>query len=86
MAKMMNIPVLGIIENMSYVLCPDCGKKIQLFGSGSESVAEEIGVPLLGKMPIDPSLAAMVDNGEFERFTCDYLEGADNEIAGKFKG
>ena len=86
MAKMMNIPVIGIIENMSYVLCPDCGKKIELFGSGSESVAEEIGVPLLGKMPIDPSLSTMVDNGEFERFSCDYLEGAANEIAEKFKG
>lgn len=86
MARMMNIPVLGIIENMSYVLCPDCGKKIELFGSGSESVAEEIAVPLLGKMPIDPSLSAMVDNGEFERFSCDYLESAANDIIEKFKG
>ena len=80
MAAMMDIPVLGIVENMSYVLCPDCGKKIELFGSGSETVAEELGVPLLAKMPVDPSLSQMVDNGVFERFECDYLVSAAEEI------
>lgn len=80
MAAMMDIPVLGIVENMSYVLCPDCGKKIELFGSGSETVAEELGVPLLAKMPVDPSLSQMVDNGVFERFECDYLTSAAEEI------
>ena len=80
MAEMMNIPVLGIVENMSYVVCPDCGKKIALFGSGSETVAEELGVPLLAKMPVDPSLSQMVDNGVFERFECDYLTSAAEEI------
>lgn len=83
MACMMNIEVLGIIENMSYVLCPDCGKRIELFGSGSESVADELNVPLLAKMPIDPSLSAMVDNGMFERFECDYLENAAKAITKK---
>ena len=80
MAAMMDIPVLGIVENMSYVVCPDCGKKIELFGSGSETVAEELGVPLLAKMPVDPSLSQMVDNGVFERFECDYLVSAAEEI------
>ena len=80
MAAMMDIPVLGIVENMSYVLCPDCGKKIELFGSGSETVAEELGVPLLAKMPVDPSLSQMVDNGVFERFECGYLVSAAEEI------
>ncbi len=80
MTQMMNIPVLGIIENMSYAICPDCGKKIELFGSGSETVAEELGLPLLAKMPIDVNLSRMVDNGEFERFTCDYLEDAAKEV------
>ena len=80
MAKMMDIPVFGIVENMSYVLCPDCGKKINIFGAGSEGIAEELGLKLLGKMPIDVSLAQMVDNGEFERFTCDYLKDAATEI------
>lgn len=80
MADMMNIPVLGIVENMSYVVCPDCGKSFNIFGSGSESVAEELGVKLLGKMPIDTSLAQMVDNGSFEHFKGDYLENAADEI------
>ena len=84
MAKMMNIPVLGIVENMSYVKCPDCGKEFNIFGSGSETVAEELGVPLLGKMPIDVSLAQMVDNGEFERFDCDYLDGAADALQERF--
>ena len=83
MAKMMEIPVLGIVENMSYVVCPDCGKSFNIFGSGSETVAEELGVPLLGKMPIDVSLAQMVDNGEFERYECDYLIKAAETIINK---
>lgn len=83
MAKMMEIPVLGIVENMSYVVCPDCGKSFNIFGSGSETVAEELGVPLLGKMPIDVSLAQMVDNGEFERYECDYLTKAAETIINK---
>lgn len=83
MANMMDIPVLGIVENMSYVVCPDCGKSFNIFGSGSETVAEELGVPLLGKMPIDVSLAQMVDNGEFERFKGDYLKAAVEEIINK---
>ena len=83
MADMMNIPVLGIVENMSYVVCPDCGKSFNIFGSGSETVAEELGVPLLGKMPIDVSLAQMVDNGSFEHFEGDYLLKAVEAIENK---
>ena len=68
MAKMMNIPVLGIIENMSYVECPDCGKKIFAFGEGkSEEVAAELGVPVLAFLPIRPEAAQMVDRGEVEQ-------------------
>lgn len=80
MAKLMNIPVIGIVENMSYIKCPDCGKKINIFGSGSGEVAEELGVPLLARMPIDPSLAQMVDNGSFESFDCGSLDGAADAI------
>jgi len=83
MATMMNIPVLGIVENMSYVVCPDCGKSFNIFGSGSETVAEELGVPLLGKMPIDVSLAQMVDNGAFEHLECEYLKDAVDTIISK---
>ena len=80
MAQMMNIPVLGIVENMSYVKCPDCGKEFKIFGSGSEDIAKELGIPLLAKMPIDVSLAQMVDNGQLESLNCDYLDNAAKVI------
>ena len=81
MAKMMDIPVLGIVENMSYVVCPDCGKEFTIFGGGSETVAEELGVDLLGKMPIDVSLTQMVDNGVFEMIETKYLDKAIDKIS-----
>lgn len=80
MAKMMEIPVLGMIENMSYVKCPDCGKEFSVFGGGSETVAEETGTPLLSKMPIDVNLAVMVDNGSIESFEGDYLDKAAERL------
>ncbi len=80
MAELMKIPVLGIVENMSYVVCPDCKKEFRIFGGGSETVAEQLDVELLGKMPIDLSLTQMVDNGVFERFECDYLANAAKAI------
>ena len=83
MADLMKIPVLGIVENMSYVVCPDCKKEFKIFGNGSESIAKEIGVDLLGKMPIDVSLAELVDNGEFENFNADYLLAAAKAIEEK---
>ena len=81
MAEMMNIPVLGIVENMSYVKCPDCGKKIEIFASGkTESVADELGVPLLGKLPIDKDLATLVDNGCIELLKEDLLPKATEKL------
>ncbi len=77
MAEMMNIPTLGIVENMSYLVCPDCGKEIEIFGkSNIERLCEELGVELLGKMPIDPCLAELADSGEFERNIAEYLKNA----------
>ncbi len=68
MAKMMNVPILGIVENMSYLACPDCGKKIQLFGeSKADLLAEEFAIPAVARMPIDPSLAEKADAGEIYR-------------------
>ena len=67
MANMMDVPVLGLVENMSFVRCPDCGKEIHIFGeSRIEEIAREFGYPLLAKMPIDPALAALVDAGKIE--------------------
>ena len=75
MASLMNIPVLGLVENMSYALCPDCGKKIHVFGESHISeIAEEYHVPVLAQMPINPALASACDNGTVEDLDCSYLE------------
>ena len=84
MAQMMHIPILGLVENMSYVSCPDCGKKIYLFGEGkTEEAAAKYGLPVLAKMPIDPALAKLVDEGDIESFEGDWLSGVVDEILKK---
>ena len=76
MAKMMNIPIVGLVENMSYLSCPDCGKKIHLFGEGkTDEAAARHGLECLAKMPIDPALASLVDEGRIEDFEGDWLSG-----------
>ena len=75
MAKMMNIPVLGLVENMSWIACPDCGKKIFPFGeSQTAKVALEEGIPLLAQLPIDPAVAKECDTGTIELFNDNWLE------------
>ena len=77
MAKMMNVPVLGLVENMSYVKCPDCGKEIKVFGdSHIEEVAEKFGYDLLARIPMDPKLSALVDRGMIELMENDYMDKA----------
>ena len=77
MAEMMKVPMLGIVENMSYIVCPDCGKKISVFGeSHVDEVAAKHGLPVLAKCPIDPQLAACSDAGMIEAYPGQYLEGA----------
>lgn len=77
MARMMNIPIIGIAENMSYVKCPDCGKKLFIFGKeGAETIADELKLPLLCKLPLDPAVSELVDKGEFERAVIDGIETA----------
>lgn len=81
MAEQMNIPVLGIVENYSYLVCPDCGKKIHVFGeSHIDEVAAELGIPVLGKMPIDAGLAEAVENENFSEVSNEYLAAAVNKI------
>lgn len=81
MADMMNIPVLGIVENMSYITCPDCGKKISIFGeSHVDEIAIEFGYPVLDKMPIDPEIAALCDKGMLETTGKEYLKAAFETI------
>lgn len=75
MAQMMNIPIVGLVENMSYVQCPDCGKKLYIFGEGkTEEAAKEYHIPLLAKMPIDPALAKLTDDGCIEQFEGHWLD------------
>ena len=77
MAKLMNVPILGIVENMSYAECPDCGKKIQVFGdSHIEEIAKEYGLPVLARIPMNPKLAAACDKGMIELFEGDWLQDA----------
>jgi len=75
MAEMMNVPIVGLVENMSYVACPDCGKKIYLFGEGKTAQAAAAhNLPLLAEMPIDPALASLTDAGSIEDFQGDWLK------------
>lgn len=77
MAQMMNIPILGLVENMSYFKCPDCGKEMHIFGdSHIEDVAKAHHIPLLARIPIDPALASACDRGDIESFSGDYLDAA----------
>lgn len=77
MAKMMDVPVLGLVENMSYIACPDCGKKLYPFGEGKTlAVAQAHSLPLLAQLPIEPTLAKECDTGVIELFNEDWLDGA----------
>jgi len=69
MAQKMNISIIGVVENMSYFLLPDSGKKIELFGkSKGQEMAKAAGAPLLGQIPIDPEMAKLCDEGHIERY------------------
>ncbi len=77
MAGLMNVPVLGVVENMSYVKCPDCNKEIDIFGSGKvNEVASSYGLKVLARIPIDPTVAKAVDKGLIEDIEVNYLDEA----------
>ena len=82
MAQMMHVPILGLVENMSYAVCPDCGKHINVFGdSHVDEIADKYKLPVLAKMPIDPELAKEADAGMIEMFAGDYLDNAAQTVA-----
>ena len=84
MANMMSVPVLGLVENYSYIVCPDCGKVIRPYGeSRIEAICEEKNTDLLATLPIDPELASLCDKGVIELFEGDYLERAADIIEKK---
>lgn len=77
MANMMHVPIMGVVENMSYAVCPDCGKEIKVFGeSHIDSICRQYGLALLGRLPIDPKTARACDSGLIELFEGNYLEAA----------
>lgn len=84
MANKMNIPIIGVVENMSYISCPDCGKKIDIFGSGNvDKIAKDFGLKVLGKLPMDREIASKVDAGAVERIDAHkYLADALKAIEG----
>lgn len=81
MANMMHIPIVGIVENMSYVLCPDCGKHISLYGdSHIDEVAARYSLPVLAKLPVDPAVTKLVDDGLIELLEADWLDAAADTL------
>lgn len=81
MAKKMNIPILGLVENMSYLECPDCGKKISVFGeSHIDEIAKEHELPVLAKLPIDPVIAKHVDEGLVEYLEESWMDEAAKKV------
>ncbi len=81
MAKMMHIPVIGFVENYSYLKCPDCGKHIEVFGkSHLDDVAKELDIPVLARLPIDPNVAQAYDNGQMETVNTDSIKDVISAI------
>ncbi len=81
MARLMNIPILGVVENMSYVECPDCGRRINIFGeSHVDEIAARYGLPVLAKLPLDPALASVCDKGVVELFEGDWMDSAADAV------
>lgn len=86
MARMMNVPVLGLVENMSYIACPDCGTKLYPFGEGrTAEVAERHGLPMLGQIPLDADIARKCDAGLVEELSGDWLDAAADTVATALK-
>lgn len=87
MAGMLNIPILGVVENMSHVVCPDCGKKISVFGDDAMLTAavEQMGSKVLARLPIDPKVAELCDKGEIERVLCEDLDPAADAVEALLK-
>ena len=81
MAQMMNIPILGLVENMSYIECPDCKKKMSVFGeSHIDEIAKEYNLDVLGRIPIDPKIAEACDAGQVEKIDAVWLKDAVEKL------
>ena len=81
MAKKMDIPLLGLVENMSYLLCPHCNEKVQIFGpSKGETLSQSLGVGLLGEIPLDHAIARLSDMGRIEEYSSPVFENVTREL------
>lgn len=81
MAKKMSAPILGLVENMSYFVCPDCGKRTEIFGqSHGENLASNLGLPFLGAIPLDPVIARLSDDGRIEDYSSPIISGIADEL------
>ena len=86
MAKLMNVPILGVVENMSYFECPDCGKRHAIYGeSHIEEIAGRLGIPHVARLPIDPALARVCDQGLVELFEGDWLDDLSDAVEEELK-
>jgi hypothetical protein len=87
MAQKMNVRVLGVVENMSHLVLPETGKKLEIFGrSRGEEMAKASGAPLLGRLPIDPELARLCDEGEIERYSSDAMSELFSNLVAVLNG
>jgi hypothetical protein len=81
MAVQIGVPIIGLLENMSYLICPDCEKRIEVYGpSRAEETARQAGLPMLGNLPLDPKLAVMCDEGNVEQYQLDAFEKVVDKI------
>ena len=84
MARLMNVPVLGIVENMSNFQCPDCGGELQIYGpSRVQETAQQYGIPYLAKIPVDPAITQAVDNGMIETVHAPFMDDLLNGLLNK---
>jgi len=81
MAKKMNAELLGLVENMSFLTCPHCGKAINVFGEPQgEKLAEQLGLPFLGSVPVDPTIARLSDHGQIEEYSASVFQTVADEL------
>ena len=84
MAKHLGVPIVGLVENMSYLICPRCGARIEAYGpSRAEDTARRCGLPLLGRLPLDPDLAVLCDEGKVEDYRSEAFESVVDTILGQ---
>ena len=82
MTSLMKIPILGIVENMSYFKCPDCGKEHNIFGNSNiDEIAKKFDIDSVSKIPLDVNIAKMADNGEIELLTTEYIDNLAKKIS-----